>query len=82
MDRQGEVLKRCKKCSGYARQRMGPKQVNCCKPEQMGTKEVGNMMKRIRILEEGRLPTKIEGEKKIITTREYQRLLSNLEMEG
>ena len=41
MDRQGEVLTWCRKCSGYARQRMGPKLMNCCRPEQMGTKEFG-----------------------------------------
>ena len=58
MDRQGEVLIWCRKCSGYARQRMGPKLVNCCKPEQMGTKEFGKMMKIIQILEEGRVPAK------------------------
>ena len=40
--RQGEVLMWCRKCSGHARQRMGPKMLNCCKPEQVGTKEHGN----------------------------------------
>ena len=75
MDRQGVVLKRCRKCSGYARQRMGPKLVNCCKLEQMGTKEFGKMMKRLQILEEGRVPAKeaknwrIEGEKKRTTRK-------------
>ena len=33
------------KVSGYARQRMGPKLINCCKPEQVGTKECGEMLK-------------------------------------
>ena len=28
MDRQSDVLIRCRRCSGYARQRMGPKLVN------------------------------------------------------
>ena len=41
MDRQGEFLRWRRKCSGYARQRMGPKLVNCCRPEQMGTNEFG-----------------------------------------
>ena len=83
MDRQGEVLIWCRRCSGYARQRMGPKLVNCCKPEQMGTKEFGKMMKIIQILEEGRVPAKetknwrIEGEKKNTTRKEYQRLLNS-----
>ena len=53
-----EVLKWCRKCSRYARQRMGPKLVNCCKPDQMGTKEFGKMMKRIQTLEEGSVPAK------------------------
>ena len=39
--RQGEVLMWCRKCSGYARQRVGPKLMNCCKLEQMGTRECG-----------------------------------------
>ena len=58
MDRQGEVLFWCRKCSGYARQRMGPPLMNCCKPVQVGTKEHGKMLKRIQILEEGRVPAK------------------------
>ena len=36
IDRQGEISIWCRKCSGYARQRMGPKLVNCCRPEQIG----------------------------------------------
>ena len=48
MDRQGEVLIWCRKCSGYARQRMGPKLMSCCRPEQMDTKEFGKMVKRIQ----------------------------------
>ena len=40
MDTQGEVLVWCRKCSGYARQRMGSKLMNGCKPEQMGTLDV------------------------------------------
>ena len=49
---------------------MGPKLVNCCGPEHMGTKEFDKIMKRIQTLEEGRAPAKeaknwrIEGEKK------------------
>ena len=87
MDRQGEVLIWCRKCSGYARQRMGPKLVNCCRPEQMGTKEFGKMLKRIQTLEEGRVPAKEaknwknEGKKKRITRKEYQRLVNKFEME-
>ena len=54
----GEVLIWCRNGLGYARQRMGPKLVNCCKTEQMGTKEFGTMMKRIQTLEEERVPAK------------------------
>ena len=88
MDRQGEVLIWCIKCSGYARQRMGPKLMNCCRPEQMDTKEFGKMENIIQILEEGRVPAqeaknwRIEGEKKRITRKEYKRLVNNFEMEG
>ena len=54
----------------------------------MDTKEFGKVMKRIQALEEGRVPAKetknwrIDGEKKKITRKEYQRLLKNFEMEG
>ena len=86
MDRQGEVLIWCRKCSGYARQRMGPKLVNCCKPEQMGTKESSKMMKIIQILEEGRVPAKeaknwrTEGERKEIRERSIRGCLNKFEM--
>ena len=39
VERQGKVLIWCRKCSGYERQRMVPMLLNCCKPEQVGTKE-------------------------------------------
>ena len=58
VDRQGEVLILWRKCSGYARQRMGPKLMNCWKPEQVGTTEHCSMLKRIQILEDGRVPAK------------------------
>ena len=54
----------------------------------MGTKKFGKMVKRIQTLEQGRVPAKeaknerIEGQKKRITGKEYQRLLNNFEMEG
>ena len=78
----------CRKCSGNARQRMGPKMVNCCRPEQLGTKEFGKTMKRVQTLEEGRVPVKeakkwrMEEEKRRITREEYKRLLNNFEIEG
>ena len=64
------------KVFGIREAKMGPKLVNCCRPEQMGTKEFSKMMKRIQILEEGRVPAKeaknrkIDGEKKRITRKE------------
>ena len=66
---------------------MGPK-LNCCKPEQMGTQEYGGMLKRIQVLEDGRVPAKdarswkMEEHKRRITRKEYQRLLNKFEMEG
>ena len=32
--------------------------MNCCKPEQVGTQEHDKMLKRIQILEDGRVPAK------------------------
>ena len=37
---------------------MGPKLMNCCEPEQVGTKEYGKMSKRIKVLEGGRVLAK------------------------
>ena len=80
-DRQGETLIWCRKCSGYARQRIGPKLMNCCRPEQVSTKEHGKMLKRIQILEDGRVPAnkakigKLKDKKRRSTRKEYQRLL-------
>ena len=39
--------------------------MNCCTSEQVGTKEYGKMLKRIRILEDGRVPVKETGNWKI-----------------
>ena len=86
MDRQGEVLTWCRKCSGYARRRMGPKLMNCCTPERMGTKEYGKMLKRIQTLEDGRVPAKeaknFGGSKEKITRKEYWRLVNKFEIVG
>ena len=32
--------------------------MNCCRPERMGTKEHGKMLKRIQTPEDGRVPAK------------------------
>ena len=53
--RKGETRVWCRKCSGYATQRMGPKLMNCCRPEQVGTKEHGKMLKLVQVLEDGRI---------------------------
>ena len=80
--------RRCRKCFGYARQRMGPKLMNCCRPEQLGTKEHGKMLKRVRFLEEGRIPAKearnwkIEGQTRRITRKECMRLWNEFETGG
>ena len=54
MDRQAEVLTWCRKSSGYARQRMRPKLMNRCTPAKVGTREFGEMLKRIHVLEEAK----------------------------
>ena len=67
---------------------MGPKLLNCCRPGQVGTKEYGTMLQRIKILEDGRVPDKeakdwkMEGRKKRITRKEYKRLINEFELEG
>ena len=54
----------------------------------MGTKEICKVLKRIQVLEDGRVPAKeaknrrIEGQKKRLTRNEYQRLVNMFEMEG
>ena len=68
MDKQGQVLIGCRKCSGYARQRMGLTLMNCCNLEQVGTKEHGKMLRQV--LEEDRFPAneatnwRLEGQKR------------------
>ena len=57
----------------------GPKLMNCCTLEQVGTKEHGKMLKRTQVLEDGRIPArearhwKIEGQKRRITRTEIQK---------
>ena len=75
VDRQEEVLIWCMKCSGYARQRMGPTLMKCCRSEQVSTKEHGKILKtnsdsrrRQGSCQRGKI--------------EYQRLLNRFEMEG
>ena len=42
---------------------MGPKLVKCCRPEQMGTKDFGKVVKRLQTPEEGRVPANEAGRK-------------------
>ena len=65
VDSKGEVLIWCRKCSGYARHRMEPKLMNCCKPDNTGTKEYATILKRIQVLKEGIIPSKEARGKKI-----------------
>ena len=69
---------------------MGPKLMNCYKPEPMCTQEYAKNVEEnaIQVLEDGRVPAKearswrIEGQKRSITSKEYQRLVNKFEMEG
>ena len=55
--------------------------MNCCKPKQVGTKQHGKRLRRIQILEDGRVPDKeaknwkVEGQKRRTTRKEYKKLL-------
>ena len=66
---------------------MRPKLMDCCKPEQVGTKEYGKI-KRIQIFEDGWVSAKeaknwkIEGQKRRSTRKEYGRLWNEFETEG
>ena len=88
VNRHGEVLIWCRKCSGCARQRMGPQLMNCCKLEKVGTKEDGKMLKRILTFEEGRVPAedargwKIEGPKRRVTGKAFKILREEFEVGG
>ena len=63
---------------------MGPILMNCCRSEQMDTKEFGKMVKRIQTLEEGRVSAKeskngkIEGDKKRIARKQCKGCKTNL----
>ena len=65
---------------------MGPTLTNCSKRELVGTKEYCKMLKRIQVVEDGRVPAKeashwkIEGQKRTITRKEYQLFLNKFEM--
>ena len=67
---------------------MEPELMNCCKPEPTGAQGYGKMLNRIQVLEDGRVSAKeaniwrIEGQKRRITRKEYQRLVNKFEMEG
>ena len=54
VDRNGEALVWCRKCSGHARHRLGPKLDDLLLAGEDGQKEYGKMIIRILILEDGR----------------------------
>ena len=64
VDRQGRTMIWCRRCSGYAGQRVGPTLLDCCRPEQVGTKKYGKIFERIPI------PGKMERKKRRITRKE------------
>ena len=86
-DRQGEVLIRLQKVFGIRDAKNRTETDDRRKPEQMGTKECGKMMKRIQTLEDGRVPAKeaktwtIEGQNQE-SQKKYQRLVKKFEIEG
>ena len=53
VDRQGQVLIWCGKYSGYARQRMWPKLMQCCRLGRQEQRNTARCEKRIQILEDG-----------------------------
>ena len=54
---------------------MEPKLMNCCKPEQVGTKEYGKIVKRIQVIEDGRIPAKEarnQAKEACVSLQEYE----------
>ena len=56
VDPNGEALVWCRRCSGYARRRLGLELMNRCRPEKKDTQEYVNMLKIIVELEDGQVP--------------------------
>ena len=62
--------------------------MNCCRPDQVGTKEYGKTLERTHILEDGRVLAKDakdwkqEGKRRRITRKDHRRLSNEFEMEG
>ena len=88
VDPHGKALVWCRKCSCHARCRLGPKLMVRCRPEKMDTKEDGKMIKRILILEEGKVSDmisrgwKVDWEKKRVSRKECKRLRGEFEVGG
>ena len=67
---------------------MGPKLINCCKTGTDWHQRVWQNNEGIQVLVDGRVPAKeasswrIEGRKRRITRKEYQRVLNKFVMEG
>ena len=61
-----EVLVGCARC------RLRPKLMNCCRPEENGTKEHGHMLTRILKLEEGEVPDRSMAHNRVVAYRKKQ----------
>ena len=64
------------KVFGTCEAKNGTKPMNCCRPEQMDTKEFGKMVKRIQILEEGR----VQPKRQIIGESREKRKITRMEV--
>ena len=88
MDRQGESLDMVQKVFRIREAKNGTKAGNLLQTRTDGHQRIWQNEEKNPTLEEGRVPAKeaknwrIEGEKKRIARKEYQRLLNNFEMEG
>ena len=65
VDRHGEAVVWCRKCSGYGRCRLGPKLMNPCKPDKLDTKEHKKHVEHNLELEEGGVPDNRERVNKL-----------------
>ena len=87
IDRQGEVLIWCRKCFGLRTAENGTKSNELLQARASGHKGARKMLKRIQVLEDGRIPAKearnwkIEGQKSSITREEYRKLWNEFETE-
>ena len=79
VDRHIKALIWSRKCSGYARCRMGPQLMNRCKPEKLVTKDHWKMLRTSSNSKKERYET--GGEKGRVTRKECKRLREEFELE-